>query len=141
MEFLAIYIATLALSPVLSTFLESKKRVGRGYCYSWCDGDDANCSPVSLASHTYFGGGSGRNTYGDYGQLFGNNRERFQKLRPRNVMRLVAHAAQLSLSSLSDCLLLTVTQLTIGVACEIGTQHGDRHNYGERACLLLSRYT
>ena len=41
----------------------------------------------SLASHTYFGG-SGRNTYGDYGQLFGNNRERFQKLRPRNVMWL-----------------------------------------------------
>ena len=66
----------------------------------------------SLASHTYFGG-SGRNTYDAYGQLFGNNRERFQKLRPRNVMCLVAHAAQLSLSSLSDCLLLTVTQLTI----------------------------
>ena len=61
-------------------------------------------------------GGSGRNTYGDYGQLFGNNRERFQKLRPQNVMCLVAHAAQLSLSSLSDCLLLkilTVTQLAI----------------------------
>ena len=52
LEFLAI--ATLALSPVPSTFLESKKRVGRGYCYSWCDGDDANCSPVSLsgAAHT-----------------------------------------------------------------------------------------
>ena len=58
-------------------------------------------------------GGSGRNTYGDYGQLFGNNRERFQKLRPRNVMCLAAHAALLSLSSLSDCLLLTVTQLAI----------------------------
>ena len=30
----------------------------------------------SLASHTYFGG-SGRNTYGDYGQLFGNNAKDF----------------------------------------------------------------
>ena len=70
--------------------------------------------PVEIVSQAIrILGGSGRNTYGDYGQLFGNNRERFQKLCPRNVMCLVAHAAQLSLSSLSDCLLLTVTQLAI----------------------------